>query len=91
MADNFPLEIKDLIRLLSVVAPHHPSIEKLRRFISGSLPPGFPIQIQMPIFPTVKAEIRFEEYYERPQSAELFEVPSDYEENDLPDLMPNSE
>lgn len=84
MADGFSLSVADLHRILSVVAPHHPSLEKLRQFINERLPPGFPIQVSIPVFPTLKAEIRFDEYYERPQAPELFQVPDDYEEHPLP-------
>ena len=87
MADNFPLTVQDLLRILTLAAPHHPSLEKLRAFVSERLPAGFPIQVSMPIFPTVRAEIKFEEYVERSQPAELFQVPSDYVEHALPDLM----
>ena len=79
--------MKDLLRILSVIAPHHPSIEKLRQFISDRLPAGFPIQVSIPVFPTLKAEIRFDEYYERPQAAELFQVPADYIEQTLPSFL----
>ena len=31
-------------------------------------------QVTIPVFPTVTAEIRFDEYFERPQAEELFQV-----------------
>jgi hypothetical protein len=79
MCDSFPLHVNDLVRIVTVLAPHHKHLETLRSFIAERLPPGFPVRVQMPVFPTVKATIDFVNYEEAPQDESLFEVPVGYE------------
>jgi hypothetical protein len=46
-------QVSDLVRIVSVLAPHHRHLETLRRFVSERLPPGFPVRVSIPVFPTV--------------------------------------
>ena len=81
LTDEFPLPLSSIITILDLIAPHQRHVAKLRDFIEQKLPPGFPVKIKMPIFPTVTAEVSFLEYSEAEVDDAAMVVPSDYVED----------
>jgi hypothetical protein len=81
MADSFPLALDTVIGILEMLAPQHRHIEKLKSFIQNNLPPGFPVKIEIPVFPTVTAQVTFMDYSAQPVDSSLFQVPKDYNED----------
>ena len=59
MADNYPLTVEELIPLLGLIAPTNKQFQKLVEFIETDLPPGFPVQIDIPIFSFLSAICTF--------------------------------
>ena len=47
---------------LQVIAPQFKHFQKLRDFVEMKLPPGFPVKIDLPIFPTISARITFHDF-----------------------------
>ena len=47
-----------MITLFSALATTSTQIAKIRDFISATLPPGFPIKFDLPVFPTVSVRVR---------------------------------
>ena len=82
MTDDFPLRTETVVAILDLVAPHQRHVEKVRNFIESRLPPGFPVRIKMPIFPTITAEIQFVEYSDRPIDDAEMTVPPTYREDE---------
>ena len=56
---DFPIDFARLLDVLEVVAPFK-HFNKLREFVQLKLPPGFPVQIEIPIFPTIVAKVTFQ-------------------------------
>ena len=56
---DFPIDFVRLLDVLEVVAPFK-HFNKLREFVQLKLPPGFPVQIEIPIFPTIVAKVTFQ-------------------------------
>ena len=81
LSDEFPLPLASIVTILDLIAPHQRHVAKLRDFIEQKLPPGFPVKIKMPIFPTVTAEVSFLEYSEAEVDDAMMTVPSDYVED----------
>lgn len=53
------------------------------------LPPGFPVKIEIPVFPTVTAKVTFQQFkWDDTLSDDLFIIPTDYKEdpNRFPEL-----
>jgi len=59
MCDDFPISLKQLLPLFELLAPTNNHFEKLQAFLSQTLPPGFPIKLEMPVVPTVSAAVTF--------------------------------
>jgi hypothetical protein len=53
-------------------------VNKLREFVSTSLPAGFPVKIEMNVFPTITAQITFNDYSAKPLTSSMFDIPHDF-------------
>ncbi|KAL3869207.1 hypothetical protein ACJMK2_041917 [Sinanodonta woodiana] len=88
MGKDFPMTVDVLLDVLEVIAPFK-QFQKLREFMMNKLPPGFPVKIEIPVFPTVTAKITFNFFEWRTDLPDkLFTVPRNYREdpNRFPDL-----
>jgi hypothetical protein len=72
-----PIEMRKLLDILEVIAPYK-HFHKLRQFCHMKLPPGFPVKLDIPVFPTVTAVITLERYEEVQTETSKFLVPRDY-------------
>lgn len=62
MANQFPLSINQLLPLFEILSPSNEHFDKLREFISLNLPPGFPVQVELPVLMILSARITFRNY-----------------------------
>eukprot|EP00105_Crassostrea_gigas_P018922 XP_011437185.1 PREDICTED: ankyrin repeat domain-containing protein 13C-B [Crassostrea gigas] len=88
MSKNFPMSIDVLLDVLEVIAPFK-QFQKLREFMTTKLPDGFPVKIEIPVFPTVTAKVTFTSFDWRDDIDDaMFVVPPNYRENPnrFPDL-----
>ncbi|XP_032152513.1 ankyrin repeat domain-containing protein 13C isoform X2 [Sapajus apella] len=87
MSQEFPLGIELLLNVLEVVAPFK-HFNKLREFVQMKLPPGFPVKLDIPVFPTITATVTFQEFRYDEFDGSIFTIPDDYKEDPsrFPDL-----
>ncbi|XP_059151622.1 ankyrin repeat domain-containing protein 13C-like isoform X2 [Physella acuta] len=88
MSDEFPMTVEVLLDVLEVVAPFK-QFQKLRDFMTSKLPPGFPVRIEIPVFPTITAKVTFTTFeWKDDLDKSLFSIPSHYKEDPgrFPDL-----
>lgn len=88
MSRDFPMTVDVLLDVLEVVAPFK-QFQKLREFMENKLPPGFPVKLELPVFPTVTAKVTFNFFEWRDDlDHSLFVIPRNYREdpNRFPDL-----
>ncbi|XP_061831459.1 ankyrin repeat domain-containing protein 13C-like [Nerophis lumbriciformis] len=87
MSQDFPLSIDSLLNVLEVIAPFK-HFNKLREFVQMKLPPGFPVKLDIPVFPTITATVTFQEFRYDTFDENIFTVPSEYKEDPsrFPDL-----
>jgi len=83
MSQDFPMKVDMLLAVLEVIAPQFKHFNKLRDFVTLKLPPGFPIQVNIPVLPTVAAKVTFTDFkWTEPgdpgQTADRFKIPSRY-------------
>eukprot|EP00456_Euglypha_rotunda_P001046 TRINITY_DN10182_c0_g1_i7.p1 TRINITY_DN10182_c0_g1~~TRINITY_DN10182_c0_g1_i7.p1 ORF type:complete len:120 (-),score=12.56 TRINITY_DN10182_c0_g1_i7:29-388(-) len=78
MVDDFPITVAELVALLEIAAPHHRMVAKLKEFVEKALPPGFPVKLEMPVFPTVTATVTFTNFEREEVDESKFAIPSDY-------------
>merc|ERR1719225_811774 len=81
MSEEFPMKVEMLLAVLEVIAPQFKHFNKLRDFVNMKLPPGFPIQVNIPVLPTVSAKVTFTDFEwmqagDSDQEKEKFQVPS---------------
>jgi len=78
---DFPRTVADLLPLFEVISPAQKHFEKLNDFLKMNLPSecGFPVQIEVPIFPTVAGQVTFLQYEEEAIDEGLFVIPPDYQ------------
>ncbi|KAL3112873.1 hypothetical protein niasHT_015579 [Heterodera trifolii] len=55
MSTTFPLSCDVVFEVLTIFQPVFPKLAKLRGICRKRLPDGFPVRVEVPIFPTVKA------------------------------------
>ncbi|XP_061682178.1 ankyrin repeat domain-containing protein 13C-like isoform X2 [Syngnathoides biaculeatus] len=87
MSQDFPLSIDSLLNVLEVIAPFK-HFNKLREFVQMKLPPGFPVKLDIPVFPTITATVTFQEFRYDSFDESIFTIPSEYKEDPsrFPDL-----
>uniref|UniRef100_A0A3Q1HTU6 Ankyrin repeat domain-containing protein n=1 Tax=Anabas testudineus TaxID=64144 RepID=A0A3Q1HTU6_ANATE len=87
MSQDFPLGIESLLNVLEVIAPFK-HFNKLREFVQMKLPPGFPVKLDIPVFPTITATVTFQEFRYDDFEESIFSIPADYKEDPsrFPDL-----
>uniref|UniRef100_A0A8C6WFW4 Ankyrin repeat domain 13C n=1 Tax=Neogobius melanostomus TaxID=47308 RepID=A0A8C6WFW4_9GOBI len=87
MSQDFPLGIESLLNVLEVIAPFK-HFNKLREFVQMKLPPGFPVKLDIPVFPTITATVTFQEFRYDEFESSLFTIPEEYKEDPsrFPDL-----
>ncbi|KAJ7401493.1 ankyrin repeat domain-containing protein 13C-like protein [Pitangus sulphuratus] len=87
MSQEFPLGIESLLNVLEVIAPFK-HFNKLREFVQMKLPPGFPVKLDIPVFPTITATVTFQEFRYDEFDDSIFTIPDDYKEDPsrFPDL-----
>uniref|UniRef100_A0A6Q2YFJ7 Ankyrin repeat domain-containing protein n=1 Tax=Esox lucius TaxID=8010 RepID=A0A6Q2YFJ7_ESOLU len=87
MSQDFPLGIESLLNVLEVIAPFK-HFNKLREFVQLKLPPGFPVKLDIPVFPTITATVTFQEFRYDDFEESIFSIPGDYKEDPsrFPDL-----
>uniref|UniRef100_A0AAY4EWB2 Ankyrin repeat domain-containing protein n=1 Tax=Denticeps clupeoides TaxID=299321 RepID=A0AAY4EWB2_9TELE len=87
MSQDFPLGIESLLNVLEVIAPFK-HFNKLREFVQLKLPPGFPVKLDIPVFPTITATVTFQEFRYDEFEESIFTIPSNYKEDPsrFPDL-----
>jgi len=83
MSEDFPMKVDMLLAVLEVIAPQFKHFNKLRDFVTLKLPPGFPIQVNIPVLPTVSAKVTFTDFKwnqsgDDGQEEERFQVPASY-------------
>ncbi|KAM9384818.1 ankyrin repeat domain-containing protein 13C-A isoform 2-T2 [Pholidichthys leucotaenia] len=87
MSQDFPLGIESLLNVLEVIAPFK-HFNKLREFVQMKLPPGFPVKLDIPVFPTITATVTFQEFRYDEFDESIFTIPNEYKEDPsrFPDL-----
>ncbi|KAJ3425930.1 ankyrin repeat domain-containing protein 13c [Anaeramoeba flamelloides] len=80
---EFPLTIDDIMPILETLAPNSQQFDKLKEFISLQLPfKGFPVKMQVPIFPGISAVVTFTYFKEMECDDEIYVIPENYQEID---------
>jgi len=79
MSEEFPLTKNEFLDLLSVVPIK--MFKRLKEFVEMKLPEGFPVRLDIPVFPALTARITFEDFAFLGEVVDesLFKVPQDYE------------
>jgi hypothetical protein len=78
LSKEFPRSVSELIPIFEVLAPTHKHFDKLNQFITMKLPDGFPVKLEIPVFPTVSAVVTFLRCTEMAIDKSKFDVPSNY-------------
>lgn len=88
MSMDFPLSVEMLLSVLEAMAPFK-HLSKLRDFIAFRLPSGFPVQLEIPVLPTVTAKVTFQQFaFKDNIPKHFFQRPPDFHEDPsrFPDL-----
>ncbi|KAF9897844.1 Ankyrin repeat domain-containing protein 13C [Lobosporangium transversale] len=78
---QFPLTIERIIPLLEVIGmDNNRLVGKLKEFLEFQLPPGFPIRANIPVYPSLSADVTFVNYdAQRIINDDMFDVPGESE------------
>eukprot|EP01097_Dermamoeba_algensis_P008260 TRINITY_DN543_c0_g1_i1.p1 TRINITY_DN543_c0_g1~~TRINITY_DN543_c0_g1_i1.p1 ORF type:complete len:402 (-),score=71.72 TRINITY_DN543_c0_g1_i1:128-1333(-) len=79
LTDEFPRKLDDFLPLFEVLSPTGKHFAKLSKFLKMKLPNDkFPVQLEIPVFPTITATVTFKEYIEGEVDPRYFHIPSTY-------------
>ncbi|OQR99929.1 hypothetical protein ACHHYP_03877 [Achlya hypogyna] len=78
MADTFPLTMAQFLPVVQVLATTSSQFASMASLLESKLPPGFPVQLTAPIFPSISVTMRFEGFSLQASPPELFVVPETY-------------
>ena len=85
LCSDFPIPTEFLVELLEFIAPYR-HFQKLRDLVKR-LPQGFPMRVEVPVFPTITAKVTFHEFELRKYDGDsLFTVPPDFVRGQVFDL-----
>lgn len=81
LSDEYPISIKELMPLIEVLSPTGKHFDKLKTFFVSKFPEGnFPVQIELPVFPTIVATVTFQKFEKNNAIDDaLFEIPPNYQ------------
>lgn len=87
-ADAFPLSLNALVKLFAVLAPTGDFFEKVEKFLMLTMPEGFPVKLDIPVFPTVSLRLTFGTCNVGVDATDeaLFDVPGDFVEISVDDM-----
>ncbi|KAG0327836.1 Ankyrin repeat domain-containing protein 13C [Dissophora globulifera] len=76
---QFPLTIEKLLPLLEVIGmDNNRLVGKLKEFLEFQLPPGFPVRANIPVYPSLSADVTFVNYdAQRVIEDDHFKVPGE--------------
>eukprot|EP00117_Sycon_ciliatum_P007639 scpid92176/ scgid10661/ Ankyrin repeat domain-containing protein 13C len=74
LSDKFPIPRDLLLDILELFTPYK-HFHKLRRLVSR-LPPGFPMKVEVPLYPTITLKLAFQEFKTCSHPASMFTVPN---------------
>eukprot|EP00041_Stephanoeca_diplocostata_P014712 m.276856 g.276856 ORF g.276856 m.276856 type:complete len:501 (-) comp19771_c0_seq2:746-2248(-) len=80
---DFPLTVRSLVNVFTVLAPTGEHVEKVKRFVDCKLPEGFPKQLDVPVFPTISARVVVQKCTLEPFEDSVFDVPQGMKEIDV--------
>jgi len=78
MCDNFGLTVNEIIAILEAAAPRSKLALKLKEFLQIKMPPGFPIELELPLFHVLKAIVTFQNFQYMTIPNDIFAIPNDY-------------
>lgn len=79
VSQEFPITLQSLLPILEALGTKAKLFSKLSDFVNMKLPPGFPVRIDVPIFPTVKATVSFPQFeFKTDLDPSFFCTPGDY-------------
>jgi GPCR-chaperone/PH domain/Ankyrin repeats (3 copies) len=80
ICQNFPIDTDEMASLLDLLPQKTPA-GMLKDFIGARLPDGFPVQLTLPVFPTITAKVTFEDFEYTQLKSQVFEIPPDFTED----------
>lgn len=79
MSNEFPVQIDSLLLILEAFGPRAKLLNKLQEFIKLKLPPGFPVRVDVPVFPTVTGTASFLQFeFKDDLKEEFFSIPPSF-------------
>lgn len=87
MCDDFPLTLKELSSLVTVVASKAEQIKKVQAFLDNQLPVGFPVKIEVPVFPTVSVRVTTKQCKTDVVDESVFSIPEGMTEVTIDEMI----
>jgi len=77
ISEDFPRTTHELLPIFEILAPTQKHFQKLNTFISMKMPSsGFPVKIDIPVYPTVSGTATFQKHKSIQVDPELFDIPN---------------
>ncbi|CAH2038909.1 unnamed protein product [Thlaspi arvense] len=76
LSERFPLQTKELLPLLDILANKVKAIRRLRELMTTKLPSGtFPVKVAIPVIPTIRVLVTFTKFEELEAAEDEFVTP----------------
>lgn len=86
LCSDFPIPTETVLQLLEVIAPYK-HFQKFRELVKR-LPPGFPMKVELPVYPTITAKVTFQSFELRNYDSDApFRIPADFRQGKVFDVQ----
>ena len=74
LCEDFPIQRELILDILEIIAPYK-HFNKLRNLVSR-LPAGFPLHLELPLYPTISGKVTTQNFLLEQKSADFFKIPN---------------
>ena len=84
LCENFPIQKESLLSMISAAAPRFRHFKRLEEFLKITMPAGFPVNLDFPIYATISAQLvvldlkLWKDKTSSELKPEYFQVPDNY-------------
>ena len=78
LCDQFPLSRQDINTVMDIIAPVSADLARVKDIFALPMPVGFPVRLEIPVMPAIKASVAFTKFELVSCDESLFRIPADF-------------
>jgi hypothetical protein len=78
LCDKYPLSRQDINTVMDIIAPVSTDLARVKDIFALPMPAGFPVRLEIPVMPAIKASVTFTKFELGSCDDSLFQIPLDF-------------